>query len=541
MDTFIKLPTGQLVNKRYADARVLSAASSGLYKEVDASGSPLFSAQQTSEKKSPVASISTESAVSNLERSQENLNRNYPTTAPGYIAPTVKEKPQVKLPKAYFTNENGQEAEYDESQLKDPSTREFLERGGFVMTKTEGPTVLAGELAETNKKIQKLFDEFNSYNVDSDPGFQSIADSIRKKYGALQTQMAETNKGRAGAIQTTGVRGGASRYAGAIQMGIEGEELNQANQRMAELVSQEASVITEARSAYEKGKYGLYNEKIAALEKIRENKTKELVSYNETLSAAQKKFNETVGQASRDSAIADLLGQGITDPAELLDFLNYSKDGEQVGDFTAEEVQKTLKSLTAGGKDWQEKLSGTTRDFYILKDQGKLPGNIPNLPEEQQLSSYLQFIKTASTLGTKKKDNVFTLSEIIAARKAGLPIPYSAVGKSEADILKDLSSDTPPPWFKEKAETELQQSLTPDSLQEIWDQYKEEQSTEAKNEFKPNPKPATNFKKARQYFESSYDGLDDGQLDTLATQVETYANGGMSYADAVEQTIKDIE
>lgn len=505
-------------------------------------GNDLTSAQKSLEnaylKKSPVASISTDSAISTLNRSQEKLNQISPTTAPGYVAPAPVKETKGTLPKAYFVNDQGQEAEYNEAQLKDPATRDFIEKGGYVMNKTEGPSLIAGELDNTNKQIQNLVQEFNSWNVDNDPAFQSIAGDIRRKYDALEAKMTETNKSRAGALQTMGIRGGTTRYAGQIQLGIEGEELSQANQRMADLLSEEASAITEARSAYQTGKWGLYNAKISALDKIRENKTKELVAYNEKLDAATKKFNETVGQASRDGAIGGLIEQGITDPTQILNYLNYDDNGNQIGDFTASEIEKTLKSLVPDTKDWQDKLSGTTRDFYILKGQGLLPGSISSLPEDQQMFAYLKQEKVASSVGTGSgTKNPITLAE---AKSLGLPI--STVGMSQDEILDTLQTSIAPDWFIEKVQNELKMNLTPEAASKAWDEYRNGvmDTAEGKKEEK-EPADAESYKKSKQYFSATYDGLTDDQVDQIATAVETYVNGGMSYADAVAQTIKDIE
>jgi hypothetical protein len=41
---------------------------------------------------------------------------------------------------------------------------------------------------------------------------------------------------------------------------------------------------------------------------------------------------------SRMAAVADLLDQGITDPEQMLNFLNYDDQGNEIGDFTKEEI-----------------------------------------------------------------------------------------------------------------------------------------------------------------------------------------------------------
>ena len=66
-------------------------------------------------------------------------------------------------------------------------------------------------------------------------------------------------------------------------------------------------------------------------------------------------FEETGGGAgnSRSQAVQGLVQQGITDPRQILDYLNRTDKGEVVGDFTLEEVQTLLRgggaSNGAGG------------------------------------------------------------------------------------------------------------------------------------------------------------------------------------------------
>jgi hypothetical protein len=56
------------------------------------------------------------------------------------------------------------------------------------------------------------------------------------------------------------------------------------------------------------------------------------------------------------------------------------------------------------------------------------------------------------------------------AGKYGLPT--SLVGKTEAEIGRQLDSSTPPTWFKEKISTEEQMTPTPTYLAQKWDEFR---------------------------------------------------------------------
>src|SRR3990167_9128892 len=124
--------------------------------------------------------------------------------------------------------------------------------------------------------------------------------------------METANKQRAGVIATMGIRGGTTRYAGGVQMGIEGEELKQAADRIADINARESNTIAAARNAYRTGKFSEFNTQVNALEKLRANKQKEMEAANKILVDTRKKFNETVGQATRDAKVAEGVHQGYT-------------------------------------------------------------------------------------------------------------------------------------------------------------------------------------------------------------------------------------
>lgn len=51
---------------------------------------------------------------------------------------------------------------------------------------------------------------------------------------------------------------------------------------------------------------------------------------------------------SRKSAVSDLVSQGVTDPNQALNYLNFTQDGRRVGDFTLDEVRGHMPSSNTG-------------------------------------------------------------------------------------------------------------------------------------------------------------------------------------------------
>ncbi|MBX4215376.1 hypothetical protein KW797_00275 [Candidatus Parcubacteria bacterium] len=71
-------------------------------------------------------------------------------------------------------------------------------------------------------------------------------------------------------------------------------------------------------------------------------------SFTTSRAAAVEARKQNRIQTSRENAVKDLVHQGVTDPAQLLDYLNKHQDGTVVGDFTPDEIQSILAKTGAG-------------------------------------------------------------------------------------------------------------------------------------------------------------------------------------------------
>jgi hypothetical protein len=80
------------------------------------------------------------------------------------------------------------------------------------------------------------------------------------------------------------------------------------------------------------------------------------------------------------------MAQGVTDITEMMDFLNFDESGKQVGDFTAEEVSKTMNLMA--NKDALAGLDADLRTYQYLKE---------NQPEELKamgVTNYQSYLKS---------------------------------------------------------------------------------------------------------------------------------------------------
>jgi len=424
-------------------AGVSSKGYTGSYEQNLAIGKYLNPTTTAKEPTKPVSSLSTTSAQKTYQGLVDQLDKIKASAATLQPTPT-KTEPTAKVPTATFTNEAGQTAIYTQEQLNDPNIQQQIKSGGFVMSATEGPSLQAGEYSQAEQQVENLANQIATYNVENDPAFAAKATEIKNKYAKLRDEMKQVNYQRSQTFQTLGFRYGTTQYGGGMQMGIENSELDQANKRLADIDAQEQAEINATREAMRTGKYTEFYKTMDALEKTRQMKKEALESYSKTVGDYLAKTEEQKRLVQRDTVIAQMMSQGITDPIELLTTLNQS--GMNI---TAKELGETMKNMT--GTDNTEKLTGDTRNFYLLKNSNNLPESISKLPESQQLFSYIRMINDAErkqTTGETTKSNVITISE---AKSTGLPL--SVVGMDEPTVIASLSLPTAPKWWIDVAKS----------------------------------------------------------------------------------------
>lgn len=112
-------------------------------------------------------------------------------------------------------------------------------------------------------------------------------------------------------------------------------------QQIAKLNSDEDSAIATVKTAQQNGDYQLMSKALDEVDSIRTAKQTAAQKVADTLSAANDAANTQKLAAAQDSAVAQLVGQGITDPAQVLKAMN-----DAGYDVTAAQVATSLKNLT---------------------------------------------------------------------------------------------------------------------------------------------------------------------------------------------------
>lgn len=362
----------------------------------------------------PVSILSTDNAKEKITKDLGSLNTMSPTTSPTYTAPTEEtptketEKKQDSDKTIFINPATGQEYTFNTTDLQNKSNQDFIKNNGLNFMSGATPSFLAQpdtstpegklqtNLDEKNKQVEDLTNEWLGYSVDSDPAFQAKAASITAQYSQLKQAMEKQNESRMKAFKVLGLRSGTSQYAGGVQMGIEGEELTQANQRMAELNQAEADAISSARQAYQTGKWSEFSNKVGALQKIRDNKADELKTYSETLAknikaiqdattAADKKVYDEVTKPIND--IITNLGKSNTPvPPEVIDAVS-----------NAPSLAEAVKA--AGSYLADIPTSGIVGEYLFYKKEAEAQGQTPLSFNDYQTFDANRKAKAAANAG----------------------------------------------------------------------------------------------------------------------------------------------
>lgn len=207
---------------------------------------------------------------------------------------------------------------------------------------TEKKKKKKGEMGETGEVLDPYTAQqmtlLQSMQKNADAQAKQALNSIQSKFAQRQQdQQRATESGLASIRQALNL-GGSSRYAPISSQGIISAAEQAGIRALSDLDAQEQEAIGEIKSAQQANDFQLLEKKLNLLENVRSEKAK-------ATSKLQEEVRLKEMESSRDNALAGLVQQGVTDPVEILNYLNFDDAGNQIGDFTIAEVTGALKNL----------------------------------------------------------------------------------------------------------------------------------------------------------------------------------------------------
>lgn len=331
----------------------------------------------------PVGIISTQTAASDLQKSQSKLNNispsSNPTAPPAPVTPATPVSSSISTPAGsgansasakpdYITLVNpstGQTQTYNnpdinkqtiqglmnsgwsvsESQLSSPF--DFGTAGGMPGTPAKSQS--QQDLDAANAAIDKTQAAYDAMKSTDDPQTAALITGITGKYDALKAAMADVNARQDASYGTLGYRIGGQYGAGGNSI----KDLVSASStaglaRIQSLQAQEDSEIANARIAEQNQHWTEFSATMNRLETVRAEKQTALNAENKALSDQLQKTQDAARLSSIQNAISGLLTQGVTDPKQILNYINNDQKGNATGaNLTAKELGDTLDVLNS--------------------------------------------------------------------------------------------------------------------------------------------------------------------------------------------------
>jgi hypothetical protein len=222
-----------------------------------------------------------------------------------------------------------------------------------------------------NEDNQMIFDTLDSLMTQTDQNTAQEIRAIKASYNVREKQLEEINRREQLSEDTSLLLGGSSRYTSSAS-GISAGFLRTGIMELAALDAEEMSAISAAKSAQAEQKYNIAAKKLEYIEKLRKEKTDKATEIANMIAEDNKAMRAKMEKQTVESAIVDLFRQGITDPGEIQNYLNYRDDGSPTGGFIdLATINSTLGIINPGAD-----LKGTSSDYQtykMMQSQGDIP------------------------------------------------------------------------------------------------------------------------------------------------------------------------
>lgn len=234
----------------------------------------------------------------------------------------------------------------------------------------------AKQANEYREELKSLATEIDSFKI-TDAQLNEQISAITNRWNARIEEMRDINMRREKAFETLGFRTGA-RFSGGVRGGVFGgviaEEERAGILRIGQLEAQKQQEISGARTAQRQQNWNVYVKKADMAQDVYEQQLEEVTRLNKLYIEQQKELkkerqaaDKVTRQVSIDNAVAGLWQQGITDPATILDYLNYTDQGEMIGDVGIADIQKSIEFFEKmKPENLLKSASQEVRDFAIF-------------------------------------------------------------------------------------------------------------------------------------------------------------------------------
>ena len=379
-------------------------------------------------------------------------------STPPVSTSTLPTNNATPVPKVTYVNENGQSYTYEgEENIKaNQANINALEGNGYHVAEYLNPPVAKTPdqiTAEKSKAdVDTLTAKLQTIDADlaNDPALQGQLKNITAQWDQRIQEMQRSTESKTQGAQSAAYRYKGLQYGGGnygtvagVITGIEREGVS----KVQDLMNQKNAALADAQQAYRTNKWNEYVQLINIADKKYSQVADSIKVLNTATMEKTKKDEEQRIRSSRDSAITDLMSQGLMDPTQILNLLN--SNGQ--GNFTFDEINKITKEMKEVDKNQPgivgEWLSAKANDPEFASIGLKQYMDIKNPGSALELENKrLQNAKLQKDLMPGASDEEFDLMSAYANQYAStgtVPagLPKGSFGKV-AQIAKELPKAT---------------------------------------------------------------------------------------------------
>lgn len=188
--------------------------------------------------------------------------------------------------------------------------------GSFVPEQTT-----EADTSDEDSSINTLLDNMKA---STDATAANQISNIQAQFGIRKQQQQDSNMRQEKKVQNALLMGGATgqgssaQYAPISSEGIISAQESYGVQQLAQLDTQENSLIAEAKAAQDAGNYKVMEDKLSLVKEKRAEKVSAATKLNDQIAERNQKAQDEYLQSAKDEAITDAYSQGITDVPSII-------------------------------------------------------------------------------------------------------------------------------------------------------------------------------------------------------------------------------
>ena len=274
-----------------------------------------------------------------------------------------------------------------------------------------------------------------SLRAKSDAQTAASLNAIQGEFNTRRNQLKESQASQTKGVETALNLGGSARYTPISSSGILSAKERYDMQAINELSTAEESVKQNILNAQADRDFRIMEQQFNLLDKVRAEKKARTDKLKDDMYAETKAQREKQIARSREMAIVDLHKQGITDPVEMYDYLNFDESGNAIGDISIDEIQAVTTKL-----DKTKGFQGDLKEYSDAKNAGIIPADM-TLGEYRKQKAADTHYETPLDIELKKAQLAEAKAKSIVAENAPQLNDFEKK-KAEQDILDYQTSQT---------------------------------------------------------------------------------------------------